>query len=156
MFSGSGTRSLDSVSRDPVPDLETQRLEVRYRIPSQPYEDCLGVWEYIVSHYTAVISGLFSQYFDEIFRSATAQSFSCCFSHLYRKVRNHCVLCILRNFFMHGQTFFHAWITCLHIAYNFIIAFSWRRAGIIDRSIATMKMWENKWGMKSQLDHSAN
>ena len=61
--SGSGTRSLDSVSRDPVPDLETQSLEVRYRyrIPSQPYEDCLGVREYIVSYYSAVISGLFSQ-----------------------------------------------------------------------------------------------
>ena len=72
----------DSVSRDPVPDLETQSLEVRYWIPSQPYEDCLRVWEYIVSYYTAVISGLFSQYFDEIFCLATAQSFSCCFSHL--------------------------------------------------------------------------
>ena len=33
--------------------------------------------EYIVLYYTAVISGLFSQYFDEIFRSATAHSFSC-------------------------------------------------------------------------------
>ena len=37
-----------------------------------------------MSYYTAVISGLFSQYFDEVFRSATAQSFSCWFSHLYR------------------------------------------------------------------------
>ena len=82
--SGSGTRSLDSVSRGPVPDLETQSLEVRYRIPSQPCEDCLEVREYIVSYYTAVISGLFSQYSDEIFRSATAQSFGCCFSHLFR------------------------------------------------------------------------
>ena len=69
--SGSGFGSLDSVSRDPVPDLEAQSLEVRYRIPSLPYEDCLGVREYIVSYYTAVISELFSQYFDEIFRSAT-------------------------------------------------------------------------------------
>ena len=83
-MSGSGTRSLDSVSRDLVLDLETQSLEVRYRIPSQPYEDCLVVREYIVSYYTAVVSGLFSQYFEEIFRSATAQSFHCCFSHLYR------------------------------------------------------------------------
>ena len=85
IVSGSGTRSLDSVSRDPVPDLETQSLEVRYRISSHPYEDCLGVREYIVSYYTDVISGSFSQYFDEIFRSATAQSFSCFFfSHLDR------------------------------------------------------------------------
>ena len=38
----------------------------------------------IVSYYKAVISGLISQYFDEIFCSATAKSFSCCFSHLYR------------------------------------------------------------------------
>ena len=65
--SGSGTRSLVSVSRDPVPDLETQSLEVWYRILSLPYADCLGVREYIVSYYTAVISGLFSQHFDEIF-----------------------------------------------------------------------------------------
>ena len=79
IVSGSGTRSLDSVSRDPVPDLETQSLEVQYHVPSQPYEDCLGVGEYIGSYYTAVISGLFSQYFDEIFHSATTQSFSCCF-----------------------------------------------------------------------------
>ena len=42
---GSGTGSLDSESRDPVPDLETQSLDVRYRIPRQPYEDCLGVRE---------------------------------------------------------------------------------------------------------------
>ena len=77
-------RFRNAVSRDPVPELETQSLEVWYRIPSQPYEDCFGLWEYIVSFYTAVISGLFSQYFDEIFRSATAQSFSCCFSRLYR------------------------------------------------------------------------
>ena len=76
--SGSATRSLDSVSRDPVLHLETQSLQVRYRIPSQPYEDCLGVRECIVSYYTAVISGLFSQYFDEIFRSATAQYFIVC------------------------------------------------------------------------------
>ena len=41
--SGSGTGPLDSESRDQVPDLETQSLEVRYRIPRQPYEDCLGV-----------------------------------------------------------------------------------------------------------------
>ena len=41
--SGSGTGPLDSESRDPVPDLETQSLEVQYQIPSQPYEDCLGV-----------------------------------------------------------------------------------------------------------------
>ena len=54
------------MSRDPVPDFETQSLEVQYRIPSQPYEDCLGVREYIVSYYTAIISGLFLQYFDEI------------------------------------------------------------------------------------------
>ena len=58
--SGSGTRSHDSVLRDPVPDLETQSLKVRYRIPNQPYEDCLGVREYILSYHTAVISGLFS------------------------------------------------------------------------------------------------
>ena len=80
----SESRPLDSVYRDPVPDLETQSLEVRYRIPSQPYEDRLGVREYIVSYYTAVIFGLFSQYFDEIFRSATTQFFICCFCHLYR------------------------------------------------------------------------
>ena len=43
--SGSGTGPLDSESRDPVPDLEIQSLEVRYRIPRQPYEDCLGVRE---------------------------------------------------------------------------------------------------------------
>ena len=75
---------LTLVSRDPVPNLETQSLEVRYRIPSKPYKDFLEVREYIVSYYTAVRSGLFSQYFDEIFHSATAQSFSCCFSHFYR------------------------------------------------------------------------
>ena len=105
---GSDTRSPDSVSRNPVPDLETQSLEARNRIPSQPYEDCLGVREYIVSYYTAVVSRLFSQYFDETFRSATVQSFSCCSSHLYRISQKHCVLCILRKFFMHGQLFLHA------------------------------------------------
>ena len=57
--SGSGTGPLDYESRDPVPDLETQSLEVRYRIPSQSYEDCLGVREYIISYYTAVIFAIF-------------------------------------------------------------------------------------------------
>ena len=69
--SGSGTGPLDSESRDPVPDLETQSLEVRYRTPSQPYADCLGVREYIVSYYTAVIFCLLSFSYR-------------CFSHLYR------------------------------------------------------------------------
>ena len=31
------------VSRGPVPDPKTRGLEVRYRTPSQSYEDCLGV-----------------------------------------------------------------------------------------------------------------
>ena len=45
-----GTGPLDSESRDPVPDLENQSLEVQYRIPRQPYEDCLGVRQYIESY----------------------------------------------------------------------------------------------------------
>ena len=141
------------MSRGPVPDLLTQclgiryrtwkikSLEVRYRIPSQPYEDCLGVREYIVAYYTAVISGLFSQYF------------SCCFSHLNRiSQKPLCSLYITSKFFMHGQLFF----PCINYVFThciFIIAFSRRRAGIIDRSVAKMKMWDNKWGMKSQLYH---
>ena len=50
--SGSGTGPLGSESRDPVPYFETQSLEGRYWIPSQPYEDCLGgpVVYSIVSH----------------------------------------------------------------------------------------------------------
>ena len=43
--SGSGTGPLDSEARDPVPDLETQSLEVGYRIPRQPCEAFLGVRE---------------------------------------------------------------------------------------------------------------
>ena len=62
-ISGSGPKSLDSVSRDAVPDLEIQSLEVRYRMPSQPYEDCLGVREYIVfllySHNIWIIFAVF-------------------------------------------------------------------------------------------------
>ena len=42
----SGSGPPDPESRDAVLDLETQSLEVRYRIPSQPYEDCLRVQEY--------------------------------------------------------------------------------------------------------------
>ena len=57
-------RLLDSESRDPVLDLETQSLEVRLPDP--------GVRENIVSHYTAVIFGLFSQYVGKIFSSAIA------------------------------------------------------------------------------------
>ena len=82
------------MSRGPVPDRLTQCLGIRTRPgnskskgPVPDPEPTIGlsrVREYIVSYYTAVISGLFSQYFDEIFRSATAQSFSCCFSHLFR------------------------------------------------------------------------
>ena len=106
--SGFGTRSLDSVSRDPVPDLETQSPEVWYRISSQPYEDCLGVREYLVSYYTAVISGLFSQYFAEIFRSTTAQSFSCCFSHLYRMSETTVFSVYYVNSLCMGSFFFHA------------------------------------------------
>ena len=75
--SGSGTGSLDSEARDPVPDLETQSLEVRYRIPRQPYEDCLGVRELIVSYLTVVIFGLISQYFNKIFCSGTFVQLPC-------------------------------------------------------------------------------
>ena len=32
--------------------------------------------------------------------------------------------------------------------FTFIIAFSWRKAVIIDQSVSKMKMWENKWGMQ--------
>ena len=106
------------MSRGPVPDLLTQclgiryrtwrlGLEVRYRTPNQPYEDCLGVREYIVSYYTTVISGLVSQYFDEIFRSATALSFSCCFSNLYRiSQKPLCSLYIYVNSLCMGSFFF--------------------------------------------------
>ena len=49
-----GTGSLDSKkSRDPVPDLDTPSLQVRYRILRQSYEDCLGVREFI--EYTLVL-----------------------------------------------------------------------------------------------------
>ena len=43
-----GQKSIQKeVSRGPVPDPSTRSLEVRYRTPSQSYEDCLGVREYI-------------------------------------------------------------------------------------------------------------
>ena len=46
--SGSGIGPLDSDSMDPIPDLETQSLEVRYRIPSQQercvYFKLIMVW----------------------------------------------------------------------------------------------------------------
>ena len=64
---GSGTGPLDSESRYSVPDLEAQILKVRYRTLSQPYEDCLGVGEYIVSYYTAVIFGLLSFRYHAVF-----------------------------------------------------------------------------------------
>ena len=73
--SGSVTGPLDSESMDTIPDLETQSLEDWYRIPSQPYEDCLRVREYIVSYYTAVILELLSFSYCEIFYML---------SHLYR------------------------------------------------------------------------
>ena len=69
--SGPGTGPLDPESMDPVPDLETQSLEVWYQISSQPYEDCLEVREYIVSYNTVVI---FLQYFDNIIRSVTVSN----------------------------------------------------------------------------------
>ena len=63
---------LTLVSRDPVPNLETQSLEVRYRIPSKPYKDFLEVREYIVSYYTAVISyfrSILTKYFIQLPRN---------------------------------------------------------------------------------------
>ena len=50
------------MSRGPVPDPYTCSLEVRYRTPSQSYEDCLGVREYI----TMDIYWIISFYFREI------------------------------------------------------------------------------------------
>ena len=53
---------LKEVSRGPVPDPLARSLEVQYRTPSQSYEDCLGVREYI----TMDIYWMISLYFREI------------------------------------------------------------------------------------------
>ena len=58
-----GQKSIEkAVSWGPVPDPYTRSLEVRYRTPSQSYEDCLGVREYI----TMDIYWIISLYFGEI------------------------------------------------------------------------------------------
>ena len=48
-------KKIGSVS-GPVPDPETHSLEVRYRILSQSYEDCLRVREYITMNIYWIIS----------------------------------------------------------------------------------------------------
>ena len=50
------------MSRGQVPDPQTRSLEVRYRTPSQSYEDCLEVREYI----TMGVYWIISLYFRDI------------------------------------------------------------------------------------------